>query len=300
VVNAINDLALPRYGLGEYQVAGAEAVATAVEREVLRGLSRAGKRLRGFCRTNLFKRLESGGPAFVQSVERHILRNYVYLHALEHGFKLPIGTQDAGALDTRTTDSDVEAMLPFALEDDEQEVDASEAEQLAARPRSEADFRREAAAIYAAYTTRRYRQKFKWLSPALFLPSLQWDLQEDCRKLLGVLDRCGSWDPAADAKLTALAELLMRTQRSQKVLIFSQFADTVAYLTEHLQARGITALAGVTGASSDPTALAWRFSPQSNDKRQLPRFSPKRPGIDLRGGAAGSQTLDHGLWDARA
>jgi hypothetical protein len=46
----------------------------------------------GFCRTNLFKRLESSGQAFIQSVERHILRNYVYLHALENDLPLPIGS----------------------------------------------------------------------------------------------------------------------------------------------------------------------------------------------------------------
>ena len=49
----------------------------------------------GFCRTNLFKRLESSGQAFIQSVERHILRNYIFLHAIENGLPLPIGTQDA-------------------------------------------------------------------------------------------------------------------------------------------------------------------------------------------------------------
>ncbi len=47
-------------------------------------LSRAGKRLMGFCRTNLFKRLESSGEAFQQSLERHILRNYIFLHAIEN------------------------------------------------------------------------------------------------------------------------------------------------------------------------------------------------------------------------
>jgi superfamily II DNA/RNA helicase len=50
------------------------------------------------------------------------------------------------------------------------------------------------------------------------------------------------------------------------VLVFTQFADTVHYLTEQLQARGLTAFAGVTGDSPDPTALAWRFSPESNRK----------------------------------
>ena len=36
----------------------------------------------GICRTNLFKRLESSGQALIQSIERHILRNFVYLHAI--------------------------------------------------------------------------------------------------------------------------------------------------------------------------------------------------------------------------
>ena len=60
----------------------------------------------GFCRTNLFKRLESSGCAFIQSVERHILRNFVYLHAIENGLPLPIGTQDMGLLDARVSDED--------------------------------------------------------------------------------------------------------------------------------------------------------------------------------------------------
>ena len=60
----------------------------------------------GFCRTNLFKRLESSGSAFIQSVERHILRNYIFLHAIENDLPLPIGTQGAEMLDTRFTDED--------------------------------------------------------------------------------------------------------------------------------------------------------------------------------------------------
>ena len=70
--------------------------------EVLGDLSRAGKRLMGFCRTNLFKRLESSGHAFMLSVERHILRNFICLHAIENGLPLPIGTQDTGLLDSRS------------------------------------------------------------------------------------------------------------------------------------------------------------------------------------------------------
>ena len=50
VVDCIGSLRLPRYGLGNYLL---ELIHKPPEEdvEVLRGLSRAGKRLMGFCRT---------------------------------------------------------------------------------------------------------------------------------------------------------------------------------------------------------------------------------------------------------
>jgi len=83
VVNAINSLKLPRYGLGNYVKASPKKPPTTSEAGILQDLSRAGKRLMGFCRTNLFKRLESGGQAFILSIKRHILRNYIFLNAIE-------------------------------------------------------------------------------------------------------------------------------------------------------------------------------------------------------------------------
>ena len=47
------------------------------------------------------------------------------------------------------------------------------------------------------------------------------------------------------------------------MLVFTQFADTVRYLARELAARGVAPMAAVTGAVSDPTALARRFSPKS-------------------------------------
>ena len=85
VVATINALHLPRYGLGNYVSDAPDAPPTSAEARHIQDLSRAGKRLMGFCRTNLFKRLESSGVAFLQSVQRHVLRNYVFLHALREG-----------------------------------------------------------------------------------------------------------------------------------------------------------------------------------------------------------------------
>ncbi len=67
VVEAINTLNLPRYGLANYILPPQKSKPAPAERQQLDSLSKAGKRLMGFCRTNLFKRLESGGPAFLQS-----------------------------------------------------------------------------------------------------------------------------------------------------------------------------------------------------------------------------------------
>ena len=108
VVDTVNALHLPRYGLGNYVAASPPSLPTREEERQIQDLSRAGKRLMGFCRTNLFKRLESSGAAFLQSVERHILRNYVFLHAIRNGLPLPLGTQDAEMLDSRFTDADTD------------------------------------------------------------------------------------------------------------------------------------------------------------------------------------------------
>src|SRR6266702_96457 len=263
VVEIVNGLNLPRYGLANYIAKAPKERPTPAEAKQLDSLSRAGRRLMGFCRTNLFKRLESGGPAFIQSLERHVLRNYIFLYAIEAGVDLPLGTQNAELLDARTTDEDAEALLP----DTNGEDDAARVPQLATSPlRTEADYRQRAAEVYQEYATQ-YRRRFKWLRPSLFTASLKKDLLQDARNLLHILTSCGPWQVERDAKFTALVDLLTQQHPQEKVLIFTQFADTVYYLTTHLKARGITAVEGVTGDSADPTELAWRFSPISNGKR---------------------------------
>lgn len=106
------------------------------------------------------------------------------------------------------------------------------------------------------------------------MPSLGKDLTADADSLIGVLKRCGDWNPEFDAKLDALFSLLTKTHSKEKVIVFTQFADTVRYLEAQLRARGLQLLAGVTGESEDPTGYAWRFSPESNKKRD--RVAPEQ------------------------
>ena len=264
VVKAVDDLTLPRYGLGNYQKPSPHKPPTPDEAKVLADLSRAGTRLKGFCRTNLFKRLESTGHSFILSVERHVLRNFIYLHAIEKGLPLPIGTQDMGLLDTWANDQDSDLWEPAA---DNDENDATDDPSKSARQvLTEKEVRRRASEVYDTYAAH-FRRRFKWLHPGLFDESLAEDLLKDARALMGVLKQAGAWDPSRDAKLDALLSLLAEQHPKDKVLVFSQFADTVDYLEERLKAHGLPAMAGVTGDSEDPTSIAYRFSPISNEKR---------------------------------
>jgi len=262
VVRIIEELALPRYGLANYLIQNAERAATAEEKRVLQNLNRAGRRLIGFCRTNLFKRLESSGYSFLLSLERHILRNMITLHALENGLPVPVGTQNAAMLDTVISDTD---------EDWQEDEETGEADETKNEPsavtREFADnlriYRERAAQVYQLYRTE-YRRYFGWLDGKLFKPELKDGLLKDSQALLGVLRKAGNWDPDRDAKLDALYDLVTRTHSNDKVLVFTQFADTALYLGEQLKARGIQDLEVATSDASDPTELARRFSPTKN------------------------------------
>ena len=264
VVDIVKDLHLPRYGLGNYVRENPATPPTKGEERQIDDLSRAGKALIGFCRTNLFKRLESSGAAFLQSVERHILRNYVFLHAIRNGLSLPIGTQDAEMLDSRFTDEDADQAKGalFDPDDDDQE----EAVEKTSGAWTASNFEARAAQIYGEYEGR-YSRRFKWLRADLFKSFLESELQSDSNALLDILQTYGDWDPTKDAKLDALHSLLTEAFPEQKVLVFSQFADTVDYLEAQLKKTGDGGHGrSVTGSSEDPTQLAWRFSPDSNQR----------------------------------
>jgi superfamily II DNA or RNA helicase len=265
IVDSINQMHLPRYGLGNYVAPKPHQPPTPSEARQLDDLSRAGKRLMGFCRTNLFKRLESSGEAFQQSLERHVLRNYIFLHAIENDLPLPLGTQDAGLLDTANYDEDVDdqsADAELFSEDEDENLGNIKALDLDAG----AALKARASEIYTLYAGQ-FKRRFKWLRPNLFVAQLKTDLTTDSARLLKILDDCGQWDHAKDTKLAALIELLNRKHPKEKVLVFSQFADTVRYIERRLKGAGLASMAGVTGKTLDPTSFAWRFSPGSNNKR---------------------------------
>jgi superfamily II DNA or RNA helicase len=241
VVDIINSLELARYGLGNYLSKKPDPKPTNIEKELLDNLSISGRRLMGFCRTNLFKRLESSGEAFILSIIRHIQRNYLFIYAMENELEIPIGSQETELIDTQFIDTEGEDEIY-----------------------SEDSFKEKAEIIYSDYYNN-HKSKYKWIRANLFDKKLILLLKNDAFKLTEILDICPQWDSEKDKKLDALIKLVTKTHKKDKVLLFSQFADTVNYLNKKLTNNGMQDVEAATGKSVNPTNLACRFSPNSNE-----------------------------------
>lgn len=273
VVDTITNLSLPRYGLGNYVDGIKWAAASHEDKFMLENLAKAGSRLKGFSRTNLFKRLESSGQVFLDSVKRHILRNFVFLYAIDNNLPFPIGTQDASLLDPRENDEDIDQQFFF----DEPTIDEYAEEMLEKTdenfdtevPQSEPEYYKLAKEIYRRYQTE-FKKRFKWVGSEYFTKDLKTELMQDAQNLLEVLKKCGVWDWKEDTKFATLLDLIEKKHPREKILVFTQFADTVRYLTNCLKAEKVKGAEGVTGVNDNPTEFANRFSPKSNEVTDLP------------------------------
>ena len=250
VIVSLNQLNLSRYGLGNYIKEEFPVTPTKDELITISNLSRAGKRLMGFARTNLFKRLESSGFSFLLSLSRHILRNYIYQYALENNLPIPVGGQEANLLDEFLDDKDLDEG-------------------------NNNNIYFEAAAYYSlAYEVYQLfsgsqKNKFDWIRSELFKPELKEELNNDSLRLISILKLNKEWIPEEDRQLNALHDVCTNKHPKDKILIFTQFADTANYLFRELKSRGLDKLEVVTGDSDDPTEFAYRFSPVSNEYPQI-------------------------------
>lgn len=255
VVDIVNTLALPRYGLKLHLNEKQFLNTTKAEEQIMHNLSRAGRRLMGFCRTNLFKRLESSGYSFLLSLSRHILRNYLFVYAIQNHLPIPIGKNISQNLDDYLEDSDTDN-------------DAEDNNHLKLILNEET-YLKKAEELYTLFASDRYKKGFDWIRSELFANSLQENLISDSKEIIKILNIGKNWNPDEDRQLNALYELLTKTHSKEKVLVFTQFADTAYYLTEQLKKRGVTQIESVTGADENPTAMAQRFSPFSNKKTDV-------------------------------
>ena len=261
IVQIIDQLNLPRYGRSLYKKDQLPVDLSPAENKILDDLSRAGPRMKGFCRTNLFKRLESSAHSLLLSIHRHILRNYLEIHALENKLRLPIGQQDASMLDTRLRDSG----------DGELDLDNGQEELPPLGQWDENHYRTEAAALYG-FLSSHHSTRYKWLRTDVFKKTFVRDLRDDAEALRGILAQSGEIPPSKDFKLQALIRLLHQDFPKEKFILFTQFADTARYLAAALHAAGVDHVDCATGDSENPAKQAWRFSPESNEK--IKEFPP--------------------------
>lgn len=249
VVKTINGLHLSRYGLGNYIDKEKERLANSKEKEIMANLSRAGKRLMGFCRTNLYKRLESSGFSFLTSLARHVLRNYIFIYAIENNLPLPIGQQEKSEMDEFLEENDNSDNVATKIITEEEK------------------YKELAKKYYEKYFND--EGKYDWISSNLFTESLKDSLIEDANNIISILNIGKDWNPDNDKQLNALEKLIEEKHKNEKILIFTQFADTAYYLHRNLKIRGVKNIACATGNVKNPTDLVHRFSPISNKKENI-------------------------------
>ena len=251
VVNTIGELYLPRYGMKNYLIAAvADAPQDRQDDEIIRNLSRAGARLRGFAGIGLFKRLESGGEAFLLSLRRHIVRNTAMIAAY-HAGEIFIGD----VLPTYIDEAGEEYELNIDIWGDGTATHSWEEY----KKLGEEAFKR----------IREESHKFSWLSSDYFKRELVTELEQDAKVLLELLNIVPEWKPQQDRKLTAIKELCEKTHGDEKLLIFTQYKDSAKYIYRNLSPQ-IKAVAVVHGDDDRESIQSkiHKFSPRSNKQNK--------------------------------
>ena len=259
MIGLMEELKLPRYGLIHFYDETKSPHIEKHEKQIIENLSRAGQRMMGFCKSTFFKRIDSSGFAFLLTVYRHILRNAVFIYAIENKLPLPIGDENS-LPEEYMEDMDVsESMFGDSL-DPERVIEEGD---VIVIPKDMDVYMRKAKEYYDMITL---KNNCSWINSQYFKRTLKQQLRKDCEVLLKMIALCGDWNPDADPKLNELETLLKDTHKEDKVLVFTQFSDTANYIFRQLKRRGFTHIACATGGSKNPTDLAEHFSPKSNEK----------------------------------
>ncbi|MDE6562149.1 MAG: DEAD/DEAH box helicase [Muribaculaceae bacterium] len=261
MIDLMESLALPRYGLNNFISEKNSADAPKHIRTLIDNLSRAGVRMMGFCKSTFFKRMDSSGFSFLLTLYRHILRNCVYIYAIDNKLPIPIGDDNALPEDyTEDFDNDTNV---FGEDGNEPAVDAT-----LSIPTDINEYMRKAKEHYDIISQ---KNNISWLDAKFFKRTLKQQLKADCDIILKMIQLCGKWDQRQDQKLNELEQLLRGTHieynghSNDKVVLFTQYSDTARYIFYQLRKRGFSNIDFATGGSENPSAIVEKFSPTSND-----------------------------------
>ena len=256
MIDMMESLKLPRYGLIHYLDKNKAKAASQYEAELIANLSRAGERMMGFCKSTFFKRVDSSGYAFLLTLYRHILRNAVYLYAIDNNLKLPIGDENTLPEDF-IDDADINDIFTNDSEGEERSYDDNSV----SIPNDMEIYMGKAEEYYNGLIG---KDNVQWIETKYFKHTLRQQLNKDCRQLIAMVNLCEAWNPQTDQKLNELEKLLNNTHRGDKVIVFTQYSDTADYVYHQLKRRGVQHIGKVTGSTKNPTAIVERFSPLSN------------------------------------
>ena len=264
VVDMINDLKLARYDLNQYKIKNLTDLSTE-EKNLFKDLKRSRAHPKGFCRINLFKRLESSGFSFLQSVQRHILRNCIFIYAIETGQDLIVG-EKGGEVIADAFDDKEGGMIGFVEENEETSWFFTDFN----------SFYKKAEEAYKKYKDKN-SGSLRWVSSSYFTDKLKEDLRKDTEQFISLLKKSKNWNPEKDLKLKKLEELL-KNKKQKKILIFTQSKETAEYLMDQLQSRELKNIELITGGMGNIQPIIKRFSPISNE---FDIKESKTPEIDI-------------------
>lgn len=267
MITLMRSLQLPRYGLNKYISEGKTAEASRHEQQLIENLSRAGQRMMGFCMSTFFKRIDSSGFSFLLTLYRHILRNCVFIYALDNKLPLPIGDENS-LPDDYIEDEDTNTTM-FG---EELDVQAAVGATLHI-PTDLSTYMDKAKEYYDIITN---KNNVAWLPSTYFKRTLKQQLNKDCATLIQMIELCGVWQQQTDEKLNELQQLIEGEHKDDKMIVFTQYSDTARYIYNQLRKRGVEAIDYATGDSDNPTAIVERFSPVSNEKPDMPKSEQTR------------------------
>jgi superfamily II DNA or RNA helicase len=194
-------------------------------------LQRAGINLRGLMRVSLFKRLESSVEAFRKTIHRMVQSHQAFLKALDKGI-VPAG-EDAQRILYESDRYGEEALYDALIE-----------------------------------VCGRYE------AVDFMLEALRADVTHDLSILQKIFAAIKPITPEQDAKLQKLIRRLNEPKGNQpplnkkKCLIFTQYADTAAYLYQNLNSTKTPAIEVIYGVDKNKATIVGRFSPIANPEHR--------------------------------
>jgi len=247
IVETLEELTFARYSLGQEDYLRDEFA----HQDPYQNLSSMGRSIRGLMKSNLLKRLESSVHAFYTSLNR-MLRSYELFRDLLDEGTVAVGSDVSDLINSGE-------QIDYILEEIDRMVEEGE---------------------YAEYETE-----------AFHLDDLKRDLEADIRLLSELQATLEPFheeiqqDFAMDDKTEQLRQLITELQfgshdilergdQAEKLIVFTQFTDTVQYLEaafeqfkENSRLPGDVEFASASGDSSNVEATIQRFAPDANEAR---------------------------------